>query len=89
MFDFGPEKVLVVLVFALVVFGPQRLPELARQIGSATRQLRGIQDTVHHEIRAALDPDQHPTSSSVAAPPATVTRASELPAPLSEGGTFE
>ena len=88
MFEFGPEKILVVLVIAMLVFGPQRLPELARQIGSATRQLRGIQDTVHHEIRTALDPDQNSTGSTIASSPPPA-RPSELPGPLSEGGTFE
>ena len=75
MFDIGPEKILVVLVIALVFLGPERLPDMARQIGSAYRQLRGVQDTIHTEIRSALDPASEPT------PPQPST---ELP----EGRTF-
>jgi TatA/E family protein of Tat protein translocase len=51
----GPAEILVVLVIALVVFGPKRLPEVGRQVGGALRELRKVQDTVQNEIRTALD----------------------------------
>ena len=47
----GPAEILVVLVIALVVFGPKRLPEVGRQVGGALRELRKVQDTVQSEIR--------------------------------------
>jgi TatA/E family protein of Tat protein translocase len=51
----GPAEILVVLLLALVVFGPKRLPEVGRQVGGALRELRKVQDTVQHEIRSVLD----------------------------------
>ena len=36
----GPEKIILILVVALIVFGPQRLPEIARQVGAMMRELR-------------------------------------------------
>jgi sec-independent protein translocase protein TatA len=51
----GPAEILVVLVLALFVFGPKRLPEVGRQVGGALRELRKVQDTVQHEIRSVLD----------------------------------
>ena len=51
----GPAEILVVLVLALIVFGPKRLPEVGRQVGGALRELRKVQDTVQHEIRSVLD----------------------------------
>jgi TatA/E family protein of Tat protein translocase len=51
----GPAEILVVLIIALVVFGPKRLPEVGRQVGGALRELRKVQDTVHDEIRGVLD----------------------------------
>lgn len=40
MFDLSPEKILVVLILALVVLGPGRLTESARALGRARVQLR-------------------------------------------------
>jgi len=53
----GPEKIILILVVALIVFGPQRLPEIARQVGAAVRELRRMQDTVRGELDQVLHPD--------------------------------
>lgn len=37
----GPLEILVVLIIALVVFGPKRLPELGRSLGKGIREFRG------------------------------------------------
>ena len=67
MFDLGPEKILFVMVFALVVFGPQRLPEVARSIGDALRTVRGVQDDVRTQIAATLHSEEPAPSRPVAA----------------------
>ncbi len=53
----GPAEILVILVVALLVFGPQRLPEVGRQVGAAMRELRKMQDTVRGELDTVLHPD--------------------------------
>lgn len=53
----GPAEVLVILVVALIVFGPKRLPEVGRQVGGAMRELRKMQDTVRGEIDSVLHDD--------------------------------
>jgi Tat protein translocase TatB subunit len=55
--NLGPAEILVILVLALVVFGPKRLPEVGRQVGGALREIRKVQDTVRTEINAALQDD--------------------------------
>jgi len=40
MFDISPEKIVVFLIIALVVLGPNRLGEAARALGRARGQLR-------------------------------------------------
>jgi Tat protein translocase TatB subunit len=63
----GPAEILIILVVALLVFGPHRLPEVARQVGSAVRELRKMQDTVRGELDMVLHPEHGTSSSSVPA----------------------
>ena len=63
----GPAEILIILVVALLVFGPHRLPEVARQVGSAMRELRKMQDTVRGELDMVLHPEHGTSSSSVPA----------------------
>ncbi len=39
--NIGPLEILVVLIIALVVFGPKRLPELGKSLGKGIREFRG------------------------------------------------
>lgn len=55
MLNIGPQELILILIVALVVVGPQRLPELGRTIGKALREFRKIQDDVKDTIRFDLD----------------------------------
>jgi Tat protein translocase TatB subunit len=57
MLNVGPLELLVVLAVALIVVGPERLPELARSVGRALRQLRQIQDEVRDMVATGVDDD--------------------------------
>jgi sec-independent protein translocase protein TatA len=65
----GPAEILVVLVIALVVFGPKRLPEVGRQVGGALRELRKVQDSVQSELRGVLDDTAAPVRGMFSADP--------------------
>ena len=39
--NIGPLEIGIVLVIALIVFGPKRLPELGRSLGKGIREFRG------------------------------------------------
>ncbi len=39
--NIGPLEIVVILIIALVVFGPKRLPELGRSLGKGIREFRG------------------------------------------------
>lgn len=74
----GPLELVVVLIVALMVFGPKRLPEVGRQVGRGLRELRKIQDTVRGEINDVLHADDTPATPS----PDPSYRASGTPTPV-------
>ncbi len=51
----GTQEIVVVLVIALIIFGPQKLPEIGRQVGSAMRELRKMTG----DVQRALEFDDH------------------------------
>lgn len=53
----GPLEILVVAVIALIVFGPQRLPEIARTVGKTLAQLRRMAADVRSEFESGMDMD--------------------------------
>ncbi|MFM7323113.1 MAG: twin-arginine translocase TatA/TatE family subunit [Armatimonadota bacterium] len=53
------QTLIIVLVVALVVFGPHKLPEIGRQLGNAMRELRKMSG----DMQRALDLDGHSSSS--------------------------
>jgi sec-independent protein translocase protein TatA len=61
--NIGPLELAIVLIIALVVFGPKRLPELGRSLGKGIREFRGSvsgEDHDEHEPREAIAPPQPP-----------------------------
>lgn len=61
MFAFlGTQEIVVILVIALIVFGPQKLPEIGRQIGTAMRELRKMSG----DVQKAFDFDDLGASMS-------------------------
>ncbi|HEY0869789.1 MAG TPA: sec-independent translocase [Acidothermaceae bacterium] len=53
-FDLSMWKLMVLGVIALVVFGPDKLPQLARDAGRALRQVRMMAQTARTELKAEL-----------------------------------
>ena len=51
MFNVGGGEILVILVIALIVLGPDRLPEYARQAGKYLNEFRRISSGFQDEIR--------------------------------------
>jgi TatA/E family protein of Tat protein translocase len=71
MFNIGPLELMVILVIALLVVGPHRLPEVGRSIGRGIREFRKAQDEVQKTIQSALNepaPTARPMPRADAAP---------------------
>jgi sec-independent protein translocase protein TatA len=58
--NIGPLELAIVLIIALVVFGPKRLPELGRSLGRGIREFRGSvsgeRDDPEDEPRGEIPP---------------------------------
>ena len=57
MFGVGIPELLVIGVVAVVVFGPDRLPEYARQAGRLVRQFRDLARGAQDQLREELGPE--------------------------------
>lgn len=55
MFGIGGTELLIIAVFALLIFGPDKLPQLARTVGRFAREFRRYQDMMESTIRAEID----------------------------------
>jgi Tat protein translocase TatB subunit len=60
VFNVGSPELLVILVVALLVLGPNKLPEAARQVGKAMGELRRLSSGFQAELRDAM---QEPVAS--------------------------
>jgi sec-independent protein translocase protein TatB len=61
MFNLDPGKLLVIAVVAIILLGPDRLPQVARQAGNAWRSFNEFRRRMESEVRSTM-PDLPPTS---------------------------
>ena len=76
MLSLSPAKLLVILVIALIVLGPEKLPQVARQIGAAWHDLRGWRSRIESEVRGTFPnlPPTHEVAQAVRSPLAFLDR---------------
>lgn len=91
MFDVGFWEICIVLLVALLVFGPDKLPQVARTtgmwVGKARRMVSGVQQEIERELRiqemrdAIKQQEQHSLHQFLEE---TKTNLTELKQPLTE-----
>lgn len=57
MFDVGLLELAVIALVAVIVLGPDRLPDLARQAAQLLHRARGLAHNARDELRSELGPD--------------------------------
>lgn len=65
----GPAEILVVLVIALLVFGPNKMPEIARQVGKGFREFKRVQQHLKSELRDVVSEFDAPSTPSPGSDP--------------------
>jgi len=51
----GTQEIIIILALALLVFGPKKLPEIGRSLGSAMRELR----RASNDLMSAITTQEH------------------------------
>jgi sec-independent protein translocase protein TatB len=81
MFNLDPGKMIVIAVVAIILLGPDKLPQFARQVGGAWRTFNDFRRRMESEVRSSV-PDLPPTSEIARlarSPAALLTHLSNLP----------
>ena len=81
MFNLDPGKLIVIAVVAIILLGPDKLPQFARQVGGAWRTFNDFRHRMESEVRSTV-PDLPPTSEIARlarSPSALLTHLSTLP----------
>jgi sec-independent protein translocase protein TatA len=55
--NIGPLEIIVVLIIALIVFGPKRLPELGNSLGKGIREFKDSVTGENQDDEAVKDPE--------------------------------
>ncbi|MFC1911718.1 Sec-independent protein translocase protein TatB [Chloroflexota bacterium] len=68
-FGIGLGEVLLILVVALIIWGPKRLPQIARTIGRTTRALKKATYDLTSQVTRELDLQETETKEKDRPPP--------------------
>ena len=81
---FGGGEIILVLIIVLILFGGERMPELARSLGKTLREIKKATSGVEDEIKRAL---AEPPSPSPKIKPVTPETSALPPPPIITSGT--
>lgn len=65
MGSIGAGEVFFIAIFALLIFGPKKLPEIARQLGNALSQFRKATNEFKEELSISVDPEPGPPKPEI------------------------
>jgi len=66
MFGIGMQELLIILVIALIVIGPKKLPELAKSLGRGLAEFKRTADDFQSSMMADVTTDTTPRTTTVA-----------------------
>ncbi|MFD2609586.1 twin-arginine translocase TatA/TatE family subunit [Deinococcus taklimakanensis] len=82
MGNLGPGELLIILLVALIVFGPRKLPELGKSLGAGLREFRRSTQGLKEELDLGLREVSAPAAAPVQTIHATVAPEVLQPQPV-------
>jgi sec-independent protein translocase protein TatA len=78
VFNIGPTELIVIMIVALIVFGPKRLPEIGRTLGRSLQEFRRASNDLRRELEqdVTMEPSAGPSPTAA---PGSSTPASQSP----------
>ncbi|MYX07179.1 Sec-independent protein translocase TatB [Streptomyces sp. SID8375] len=56
-FDIGPLELVALVILAVLIFGPDKLPKVIQDVMSFVRKVRAFSDSAKEDIRSELGPE--------------------------------
>jgi Tat protein translocase TatB subunit len=81
--NIGPGEFMVILLIALLVVGPKRLPEISRSLGKALREFRRLSSDAQEQIKQVVDLDALNPLSALSGPASSAVAPGSGPAATS------
>ncbi len=78
----GPVELIIILVIALLILGPGKLPDVGSALGKSIREFRKASSDINESVKVDTSPlPTNPPVAQAAPPPAAETPAAPPPAP--------
>ncbi|GIW48363.1 MAG: hypothetical protein KatS3mg078_2240 [Deltaproteobacteria bacterium] len=65
MFGIGTSELLIILLIALLVFGPKEIPKIARTLGRGMRELQRAKEELRQTIYTEIEDEEGETTPKV------------------------
>jgi TatA/E family protein of Tat protein translocase len=65
VFSFGANKIIIIAVFALMLFGPDKIPQVARTLGRFMREFNKYKDIMQSTIRMEIYQSEGPEKQTM------------------------
>ncbi len=80
--NIGPVELIIILVIALIVIGPGRLPDVGAALGKSIREFRKASSDLTDATRVDTSPAPAAAPAPTPQPPSSAPTAPTVPAPL-------
>ena len=80
MWNIGGPELILILVLALIVFGPRKLPEIGKSMGKMLGEFRRASNDFKRTIEEEVEAEKRVESSAAAVTPAAIETSAEPPA---------